>query len=148
MMAGLLSLLLLAPPSPVPLQARPTLSQGMGGLKGQVQDVNDRPAPGVKVRLTGLDGRRWVATTDAQGAFQAGDLPPGEYLVDLSKGKQSPITSAKVLIKPNAWLLGVPAAAPTAGHPRLRLVGPDTYASPAPLIAPVHRPKTEQIPMH
>ncbi len=146
--ALVLSLLLLVPPGPALLPARPTLSLGTGGLKGLVQDVKGQPVPGAQVRLLGLDGRRWVATTDAQGAFKAGELPPGEYRVELSKGKQAAVASGDVLIKPNAWLLGVPPAAPGAHAPRLRLVGPATYTSPGPLITPVTRPKTEQIPMH
>lgn len=146
--ALVLSLLLLVPPGPAHLPARPILSLGTGGLKGQVQDVKGRPVPGAQVRLLGLDGRRWVATTDAQGAFKAGDLPPGEYRVELSKGKQAVVASAKILIKPNAWLLGVPPAVPGTQVPPLRLVGPATYTSSGPLITPVTRPKTEQIPMH
>ncbi len=136
---------------PAPLPARPSISAARGGLKGQVHDQKDQPIPGVQVSLRGPDGRRWVATTDGQGIFQAGELPPGEYLVELAKARHLGARYPHVLIKANAWLLGVapgPHEVHQPGYPQLRLVGPATYESPTALFLPVARPKTEKIPMH
>lgn len=144
-------LLLLAPSPPALLPTRPSLSAATGGLKGQVHDQRDQRVPGVRVSLTGPDGRRWVATTDGQGEFLAGELPPGEYRVELSKAGSLGARYPKVLIKAQAWLLGVapqPDGAQQLDRPRLRLVGPATYEAPTALFVPVARPRTEKIPMH
>ena len=151
MAAALLVLMVLAPAPAAPLPTRPTLSATTGGLKGQVQDPKGLPVPGVQVTLTGPDGRRWGTTTDGQGDFLAGDLPPGEYLVELAKARHLGARYPKVLIKANAWLRGVaprPYEARQAGQPQLLLVGPATYEAPSALLVPVTRPKTEKIPMH
>ncbi len=151
MAVAVLALILLARSTPAPLPARPSISAATGGLKGQVHDQRDQPVPGAQVSLTGPDGRRWVATTDGQGAFQAGELPPGEYLVELSKARHLGARYPQVLIKAKAWLLGVAPRsneAPQPSHPQLRLVGPATYATPPALFVPMTRPRTEKIPMH
>jgi hypothetical protein len=149
--AAVVALLLFAPSPPAPLPTRPSLSAATGGLKGQVHDQGDQPVPGVRVSLTGQDGRRWVATTNGQGEFLAGELPPGEYLVELSKAGSLGARYPKVLIKAQAWLLGVspqPDGAQQPDRPRLKLVGPATYAAPKALFVPVTRPRMEKIPMH
>jgi hypothetical protein len=148
---AVLALLLLAPSPPAPLPTRPSLSATTGGLKGQVHDPKDHPVPGAQVSLTGQDGRRWVVITDGQGEFMAGELPPGEYLVELSKARSLGARYPKVLIKAQAWLLGVGPgldAAHQPGHPQLRLLGPGTYEGPTARFVPVARPRTEKIPMH
>ena len=101
--------------------------------------------------LTAEDGRRWVASTDALGDFQAGELPPGEYLVELAKARHLGARYPKVPIRANTWLLGVvprPQEARQPGLPQLRLVGPATYEAPTTLFAPLTRPRTDKIPMH
>jgi hypothetical protein len=150
-LVALLALLLLAPPPAAPLPTRPTISATMGGLKGRVLDQRDQPVPGVQVSLTGLDGRRWLATTDGQGEFKAGELPPGEYLVELAKARHQGARYPKVLIKAQAWLLGVaprPDEARQRDHRQLRLLGPATYEAPTTPFVPMARPGTEKIPMH
>ena len=151
MAAAVLALLLLVASPPALLLTRSTISATTGGLKGQVHDPKDHPVPGAQVSFTGPDGRHWVATTDGQGVFQAGELPPGEYLVELSKARHRGARYPKVLIKAQAWLLGVaprPSEARPLGQPQLRLLGPATYVAPAAPFVPVTRPKTEKIPMH
>lgn len=143
-------LILLTQPA-APLPARPFISATTGGLRGQVHDEKEHPVPGVQVSLRAADGHCWVATTNEQGEFKAGELPPGEYLVELTKARHPTASYPKVLIKAQAWLRGVatrPHEAPKPGYPQLRLIGPATYESPTALFMPVARPKTEKIPMH
>jgi hypothetical protein len=146
-----LALILLAPPPAAPLPTRPTISATTGGLKGQVHDQRDQPVPGVQVSLTAQDGRRWVAASDELGEFKVGELPPGEYLVELAKARHLGARYPKVLIRANAWLLGVaprPHEPRQSGLPQLRLLGPATYEAPTDLFVPMTRPRTDKIPMH
>ena len=151
MILAAFSLIFLAPPPAAPLPARPSISATTGGFRGQVHDQREHPVPGVQVSLRAANGHCWVATTNEQGEFKAGELPPGEYLVELAKAGHLAASYPKVLIKAQAWLLGVasrPYEAPKPGYPQLRLIGPVTYESPTSLFMPVARPKTEKIPMH
>lgn len=138
-----LALLLQAQPQAAPRPARPTLSDITGGLKGEVRDRQGTPAEGVRVLLRGDAGLSWYATTDEKGWFQAGDLSPGTYRLELARGKQTAIYP-KVQIRAKAWLLGV-AAPGKAGPLPFILVGPARYEVPAGVAL---RPRIEKIPMH
>ena len=72
-----------------------TMSIVRGGvITGTVRDVNDRPVPGVNVRVlrlgfNGISGERTlgapgsgsITTTDDRGEYRAYGLPPGSYVV-------------------------------------------------------------------
>lgn len=142
-----LALLLLTQSQAAPRPARPILSEATGGLKSEVHDRRGAPVEGVRISLRSATGPSWYATTDGNGRFQAGDLPPGAYRLELAKGKQIAIYS-KILIRAKTWLLGVApeeAAPGKAGPLPLVLVGPATYEVPAGVSI---RPRIEKIPMH
>lgn len=54
-----------------------------GTIGGTVTDDAGDPVPGATVTVTGPDGAVGL-TTDAEGGYFAGDLPPGEYTVTLT----------------------------------------------------------------
>jgi hypothetical protein len=129
-----------APEQPVARDLTPTT----GGMKALVRDAQGRPGVGVKLHFKHADGRRWVAATDAQGAFLAGGLPPGDYLLTLEReGRTSP--GWRIRIRPAEWLLG---AVPGPKAQELFIAGPAVYESAvkAPLVKA--RPGAEKIPMH
>jgi outer membrane protein OmpA-like peptidoglycan-associated protein len=59
------------------LVPKPTL----GGLTGRVTDAWGSPIPGARVALTGTGTAGALLTADANGAFQATQLAPGDYAV-------------------------------------------------------------------
>lgn len=146
----MIALVLLAAPGEQPLPAPGDLSAGTGGVRAQVRDGSGVPVVGAEVRFRTGDGRRWTVTTDPQGRFRAGGLPPG----DCEMSAHRPGWSGEVRrlrIQAGAWLLGVEApGAPIrrAGTKTLRFAGPATYeADPGAVKLPT-RPALEKIPMH
>lgn len=120
------------------------ISPTTGGLKARVQDAKGRPGMGVKLHFTHVDGRRWIAVTDARGDFRAGGLPQGDYLLTLErKGRTFP--GGRIRIRPGDWLRGV---VPGPEAQDLLIAGPAVYESAvkAPLVKA--RPGAEKIPMH
>jgi len=146
----ILCLWLLIQPQETALIAPASISETTGGIKADIRTAGDRPVAGVQIRLRHRDGRVWITATNDKGHFQAGGLPPGEYLVEPRlagfKGE-----AGTVQIKAQAWLLGVPRN-PLARHDAeakvLRIYGPSTYefTPSAPLFRT--RPDIEKIPTH
>jgi hypothetical protein len=151
MLAAALSLILLAQPQGSNAPAQPFISNEVGGIKGEIHDRKGDPVPRVRINLKRRDGQNWISFTDEQGRFKAGSLPPGEYQLELSKEKYQTVIYTKVLIKANAWLLGVshgPHVQKPKGSSELTLIGSPNYEYPATFISPPTRPKIEKIPMH
>ena len=134
----------------VPMAASAGISESTGGIRADIQSSEGLPVAGVKVRLKHRDGRVWATLTDAKGHFQAGGLPPGEYLIE------SRLTGFKgeacaIQIKAQAWLLGVPkhpVALRATGAKVLHFQGSPTYEGPPTVIQPQKRPELGKIPMH
>ena len=63
------------------LASQPALAQGIGGaIEGVVKDQSGGVVQGVLVRIANTDtGQVRVASTDAEGRYQARELPPGLY---------------------------------------------------------------------
>ncbi len=151
MLLAALAPCLLLPATAEPLPARPLLAGSEGGLRAEVRDRQGAPVPGVRILLKHPDGRVWATSTNAQGQFRAGGLPPAEYQVELHKAAYPNLVLPKVRIKANAWLLGMPPAPPelrSTGGRRLSLVGPPTYEAAGTVFAPAARPELGKIPMH
>jgi carboxypeptidase family protein len=55
-----------------------------GTLRGQVTDPSGAVIANAKVVVAAPDGAKRAATTDAAGAFEIGNLPPGRYTVTAS----------------------------------------------------------------
>jgi hypothetical protein len=145
------SLIFYAQPQGSHTPARPFISNETGGIKGDIHDRKGDPVSGVRINLKSSDGHNWIAFADKAGRFQAGSLPPGEYQLELSKEKYPTTVYTKIVIKADAWLLGVadaPGEQGTKSHLQLIWIGPPKYEYPAVLIAPKAPPKTEKIPMH
>jgi hypothetical protein len=142
---------LLLPAQVEPAPALPVLSPSVGGIKAEIRDHNGAAVSGVRVLLKAATGRMWVTASNEKGQFKAGNLPPGEYTLELRKDTwQSPLYR-QVRIKADAWLLGVPPGPPelrSAGGQRLHVVGPPTYEFTARVITPFTRPEAEKIPTH
>ena len=60
-----------------PVEEEPTIAV----LRGVVKAMGEVPLAGVTVELSGSEGVVAVVTTDENGAFELGDLPPGTYAV-------------------------------------------------------------------
>jgi len=151
MFSAALALILLAQPQGSNVAAQPIISNEVGGIKGEVHNRSGAPVPRVRINLKRPGGQSWVSFTDEKGGFKAGSLPPGEYRVEFSKEKQPTMIYTKVLIKANAWLLGVaqgPHEQETKGRSELAWIGLPSYEYPPALISPQSLPKTEKIPMH
>ncbi len=143
-----LCLLLLQPHTPVAALA--TISETTGGIKADIQSSEGFPVVGVEIRLKHRDGRIWTTLTDPKGHFQAGGLPPGEYLIE-SRLTGFRGESCSIQIKAQAWLLGVPkglAAPRKPGTRALHFLGPSTYEVAQVLIQPQKRQELGKIPMH
>ncbi|MDR2999328.1 MAG: carboxypeptidase regulatory-like domain-containing protein [Microbacterium sp.] len=54
----------------------------LGEVAGTVTTTDAAPQPGTTLRITGPQGTR-TTTTDAGGAYGLGDLPPGEYAIEI-----------------------------------------------------------------
>jgi hypothetical protein len=147
--ALLLGLLLQAKTEPLP--ASPFISASTGGIRAEIRDPRGALVPGVRVLLKAPAGRAWVTFSNAKGQFKAGDLPPGDYQLELHKESYQSQIYPRIRIKGDAWLLGVSPGPPEllgAGGPRLHVAGPATYEFRSGVIAPYTRPETEKIPMH
>ena len=134
-----------------PMPAHPVLANSEGGLRAEVRDRQGAPVAGVRILLKHPDGRVWATSSNAQGQFRAGGLPPAEYRLELHKAAYPNLVLPRVKIKANAWLLGVPPGPPelqSTGGPRLSLVGPSTYEAAGNVFAPAARPELGKIPMH
>lgn len=133
------------------MPAPPFLSPTTGGIKTDIRDHQGAPVSGVRVLLKPSVGRMWVTYSNEKGQFKAGNLPPGEYTMELHKDTyQSPIYPG-IRIKADAWLLGVAPGPPELrgqGGRRLHVVGTPTYEFPAGAIVPYTRPQLEKIPTH
>lgn len=146
----LITLVLLAAPGEKPLLASGELSAGTGGVRAEVRDGSGVPVAGVEIRFRSADGRRWTVTTDPQGRFRAGGLPPG----DCEMSAHRPGWSGEVRhirIQAGAWLLGVEVpGAPMrrTGGKALRFAGPATYEADPGAVKLPPRPALEKIPMH
>jgi hypothetical protein len=53
----------------------------IGGITGKIVDAWGSPVPGARIALTGTGTSGTLLTADANGAFQAPQLAPGEYAV-------------------------------------------------------------------
>lgn len=53
-------------------------------IKGVVSDEHGAVITAAEVKLLGRAGIRLVATTDASGAFEFKDLPPGDYVIEVN----------------------------------------------------------------
>ena len=151
MLSAALPLILLAHPQGSNVAAQPFISNEVGGVKGEVHNQRGEPIPRVRINLKKSDGQTWISATDEKGGFRAGSLPPGEYRVEFSKEKHPTMIYTKVLIKANAWLLGVspgPYEQKPKGRSELAWIGLPSYEYPPALISPKTLPKTEKIPMH
>ena len=151
MLSVALALTLLAQPQGSNVAAQPFISNEVGGVKGEVHNQRGEPIPRVRINLKKSDGQTWISATDEKGGFRAGSLPPGEYRVEFSKEKHPTMIYTKVLIKANAWLLGVaqgPHGQATEKRSELAWIGLPSYEYPPALISPKTLPKTEKIPMH
>lgn len=73
---GLAVLRFLLVVTPLLVPAAPASAQG--GVRGVVQDAENRPAAAASVSLAGPQGA-WSGTTDDRGAFLVGSLPEGRY---------------------------------------------------------------------
>lgn len=76
------------------------LPMAAGELHGRVLDTTGRPVEGALVLLApeAAPNRPWQpAASDATGAFEVRDLPPGSYQLDLRAGEASWRESVKVL---------------------------------------------------
>lgn len=150
MIAVAITLVILAQPHSAPIAARPFISDSLGGIKAEIQDQNGVSVSGVRLSLTGPGGLNWISFTNEKGQFKVGELPPGKYRLELFKGKHQSVVYPMVLIKANAWLLGVSPTEPErlkARHTQLTLVGPPIYEQPGVAVLRI-RPKNEKIPMH
>jgi hypothetical protein len=133
------------------IPAHPVISHSTGGLKAEIRDHHGAAVAGVQISLKHPDGRVWVATSDREGRFQAGTLPPADYQVEWhTAAYQSPI-HPRVRIRADAWLLGLPpgplALQGLSGF-RLHLVGPATYQYATGLSVPYAGQEIEKIPTH
>src|ERR1700746_2933787 len=74
-----------------------------GNLAGTVYDSSKAVVPGAEVTVTGPLGKQ-TQTTNGQGAFNFGDLVPGDYSVRVQKEgfKSSVLSSITVLINNTA----------------------------------------------
>ncbi len=150
MNVAVLLLCVAAQPAGQPVPALATISATTGGIKAAIQDGKHAPVVAVEVRLKHRDGRRWVATTDARGQFQAGGLPPGDYELSFHrKGYTGAVHT--IQIRANAWLLGVlrtSAEGRATGARVLNLVGPPLYEGVVSGLKGAPKAGLEKIPMH
>ena len=150
-MSGVVLLLCVAAqPAGPPVPALATISGTTGGIKAAIQDGKHAPVAGVEIRLKYRDGRRWVATTDSNGQFRAGGLPPGDYEVSFHrKGYEGAVHTLQ--IRANTWLLGVArtsAEGRSKGIRVLNLVGPALYEGVVSGLKGTPKAELEKIPMH
>ena len=63
-------------------------AQNGGTVRGQITDLTPAqdPIEGVEVKIVAQDGNKeWTTTTDAKGEYKHAGLPPGRYLISISK---------------------------------------------------------------
>ncbi len=63
-------------------------AQNGGTVRGQITDLTPTqdPIEGVEVKIVAQDGNKeWTTTTDAKGEYKHAGLPPGRYLISISK---------------------------------------------------------------
>ena len=63
-------------------------AQNGGTVRGQITDLTlaQDPIEGVEVKIVAQDGNKeWTTTTDAKGEYKHAGLPPGRYLISISK---------------------------------------------------------------
>lgn len=151
MYRAVLSLCLLVQSQVEPTPALPFISRSVGGIKAEIRDHNGAPVSGVRILLKAPMGRTWVTFSNERGQFKAGNLPPGEYSLELLQDTYPSPVYPKIRIKADAWLLGVSPGPPElrgARGPRLHVVGTPTYEFVSRAITPYTRPQTEKIPTH
>ena len=58
-----------------------------GTVRGQIVDTSDKqnPIEGVEVKIVGVDGTEFIATTDANGDYVRAGIPAGRYLISIYK---------------------------------------------------------------
>ncbi len=151
MYCAILSLCLWVQAEVEPIPAPPYISPSVGGIKAEIRDSNGAPVSGVRIRLKAPMGRTWVTFSNDRGQFKAGNLPPGEYTLELLKDTYPSPVYPKIRIKADAWLLGLAPGPPElrgAGGRRLHVVGAPTYEFVSRVITPYTRPQIEKIPTH
>jgi hypothetical protein len=95
------------------LTGLPLAAQTNGDIKGQVQDAQGQPIPGMTVKLLQAgkgDPREQVS--DAAGSFQFADLAAGVYIVTVAQEGYSPVTCPGLRIvgvSRQVWITLVPA---------------------------------------
>ncbi len=84
---GVLGVLTLLLANPLIAQQAARRPPGPGSVSATVHSASSRTIlEGISVRLTSASGgREWSSETDAAGRFAFGELPPGEYTLQLSQ---------------------------------------------------------------
>jgi OmpA-OmpF porin, OOP family len=63
--------------APVPIDCTLEALPRVGGLAGRVKDEEGNPVAGAKIKLRSASGKDVEVSTDAQGGYRFGELPPG-----------------------------------------------------------------------
>jgi len=69
-----------------------------GSLRGQVTDASGGAVANAAVQVITPTGQVLARTTDGNGAFEANDLPPGDYRLEVTVQGFAPYTQALQII--------------------------------------------------